>query len=134
MAASSRNNDSDRILPSVLKLAKRSIEMKPSSFSSSGRRLAAISRYSCLRPSAGSTSKMTAIMSSTLETRDARAVRWFEPRRTSGQLHELLAEIRALQHPDESCGCIAQALGHRLAVLELSFSDQLGELAHRAQI
>src|SRR4051812_9081019 len=38
------------------------MEMKPSIFSSSGRRLAAMSRYSCLRPSAGQTSNMIAII------------------------------------------------------------------------
>jgi hypothetical protein len=43
-ASSSRQNDSERILPSSVRLAKRSMEMKPSIFSSSGRSAAAMSR------------------------------------------------------------------------------------------
>src|SRR3990172_13283242 len=62
IAASSRQNDSERIFPGLVRLEKRSIEMKPSIFSSSGRSAAARSRYSCWRPAAGSTSKITANM------------------------------------------------------------------------
>src|SRR5512140_916332 len=42
--------------------------MKPSCRSSSARSAAARSRYSCLRPGAGITSKMTAIMRSPLQS------------------------------------------------------------------
>jgi hypothetical protein len=51
--------------------------MKPSSFSAPG---ANWQRYQIFlfATVGGSTSKMTAIMSSTLETRDAQAVRWFD--------------------------------------------------------
>src|SRR6185436_2760926 len=52
----------DSSLPGVYRLSKRSIEMKPSAFSSSGFNSAAMSRYSSRAPSAGKTSNITAIM------------------------------------------------------------------------
>src|SRR5207248_2815555 len=51
-------------LYSSVRLAKRSTEMKPSIFSSSGRSCAASSRYCSFRPAAGMTSNITASMSS----------------------------------------------------------------------
>src|SRR3974390_3496962 len=63
-ASSSRKNDSERIFPGSYRLSNRSTEMNPSIVSSSGRRLAAMSRYSCLPSGFGQTSKMTAIRAS----------------------------------------------------------------------
>src|SRR6266568_2180372 len=59
-AFSSRQVDSDSTLPSVRRLPKRSLSMKPSIFSSSGFRTLARFRYSSHLSVLGSTSKMTA--------------------------------------------------------------------------
>ena len=58
----SRKKESERILPGSVRLSKRSTEMKPSIFSSRGRKSAARPRYSSLRPGLGRTSKITAII------------------------------------------------------------------------
>src|SRR4030095_7247788 len=54
--------------------------------------------------------------------------------RALSELHQLLAEVRTLQHADESCGCVAQAFGHALPVLDCALSHQLGELTDRAHV
>src|SRR5262245_15548426 len=72
-ASSSRQTDSDSILPLSVKLSNRSIEINPSIFSSAGRKPAARSRYSCFRPGAGTTSKMTAITRPSYSPKSKRA-------------------------------------------------------------
>src|ERR1700744_5836359 len=70
-AASSRKNDSDRILPFSVRLSNRSTEIKPSMVSRIGFNSAARSRYSCLCSGLGQTSKITAIILRSLSFRDA---------------------------------------------------------------
>src|SRR4051794_30903821 len=62
MACSSRQNEIDTNFPGVVRLWKRSMEMKPSILARSDLSAAARSKYSWARPSAGQTSKMTANM------------------------------------------------------------------------
>src|SRR5688500_11609485 len=59
---------------------------------------------------------------------------WRARRRVSCELHELLAEILALEQRDEACGRVVDALDDRLAVLEPAFGKAGSEAGERLAV